>query len=202
LPVRLIDADHRFAEHVLFHSRIGRCEKASDRAQLVPESLRVDHEAISEHRAYLALEREVVSVLGHRNVGRKGCRIPRSCEELERSGGGLDAAAAGALVLLATVLLDNETSLDDVDFLGVLEEAFARLKMPAAQVARLVLDGRNMDLLDDLQRRLLAAPMASLFGLVPRGLALALGLLTLVTEEEFVATRKLLFELGDLKLKL
>jgi hypothetical protein len=57
-------------------------------------------------------------------------------------------------------------------------------------------------LLDDFQRRLLAAPVAGLFGLVDGGLGLALGLLTLVTEEEFVATRELLFELSELKLKL
>src|SRR6187402_771192 len=128
--------------------------------------------------------------------------VARPIKQLQRAGRRLDAAAAAALVLLTNVLLDDEFTLNDVDFFGLLDEAFARVQRAAAQITRLALDVRDVHLLHLFQRGLLAATVT---GLLLRRFVCRFAywsLFALVSKEHLVAPSKLVFQLSNLQLEL
>ncbi|MEZ4393204.1 MAG: hypothetical protein R3A48_19135 [Polyangiales bacterium] len=51
-------------------------EQMRQEVDLIPERLRVDHQAITAHASRLTLKREVVDVLVHRDLDREINRVP------------------------------------------------------------------------------------------------------------------------------
>jgi hypothetical protein len=90
-----------------------------DRVELVPQRLRVDHQAVARHHPHLAFERQMIGVLRHRDADAGFGRIPTTGDHLRRAGRRDHRAVAGAAVLLAPMMLDLVRQLDGRDPLRV-----------------------------------------------------------------------------------
>jgi len=90
---------------------------------LSPERLRIHDEPLPRHDPDLALQGMVIDALAGGHLDGEIGRIAGSGEELHRAGRRLDAAVAGAAVLLPPLLLEHEPPLDDGYLLRLLELA-------------------------------------------------------------------------------
>src|SRR5206468_11866004 len=89
-------------------------------------------------------------------------RVPRTWLELQRPRGSVDAAVAGAAVLLALMLQDREPALDDRDFFAVLGLARHLDERPAALRADQIGLVELVDEVEDRERRLHPGAVAAL----------------------------------------
>jgi hypothetical protein len=95
---------------------------------LVEQGLRIDVQAVAQHGAHLALEREMVEVFGDHNLDGEVDRVTRTREQLQRPGGRLDTGSALAAVLLTLDLTQHEAPLEHANLFRLVE-----LAMPLGQ---------------------------------------------------------------------
>src|SRR5437899_7049369 len=201
-PPGLVGADHLGLENVPTQSVVGGPQHPGQDVELVPQRLRVDDQSLTPHDARLTLQRQVVEVFVHRHLDCERRRVPRAGLELEGAGSGVDAAVAGAAVLLALVLQDREAALHDRDLFRVLGLAVHLDELAAALWADLVGLVELVDDVEDRERRLHPGPVAAPWGGArSRSVRVGAGsLLGLVAEDHALALRQQFLESLELAL--
>ena len=160
-PVRFVHEDDVRAEHSLAQRLVGGGQVLGQGHELVPQRLGVGVQALAPHRPRLALQRQVIEVLGFRDVdGELRCIPPARCE-LEGTRRGDHGGVAGAAVLGPLVGDDLVGRLDDGDLLGVLALLAHRLEPALTDGTRALVLGQGVGHRRDRQQRLRLGTVAA-----------------------------------------
>jgi len=123
-------------------------------AQLVPQRLGIDCQALAGHHPDLSFERQMIGVLrdGHRDA--KCRRIAAARQDLRGAGRRHHRAVAPASIFLPHVVLDLIGELDGSDPIGCFHLTGHFQQLAATRGALPIIDGQFVPNLDDRESRL------------------------------------------------